>query len=55
MFDEKTAQQRWDTEIYAQSKEIDPHEDFSWDSMSFAWALALGATVEQAREFVRKN
>lgn len=55
MFDEDTAQQRWDTEIYAQSYELDPHEEYCWESMAFAWAMALGASVEQAREFTRKN
>lgn len=50
MFDRERAKQQWLDQVY-NNPAVDPREIYCWDSLAYGFALALGATVDEAKHF----
>lgn len=46
--------EEWKTKIMANSKEIDPNNEYDWWDLARGWALGKGLNVKDAMELARR-
>lgn len=42
----------WQLQVWDQSSEIDPDDEFVWRGVALGWAIGQGMPLDQAKEFV---
>ena len=42
----------WKMQVYDNSAEIDPNDEYTWRGVALGWALGQGMPLDQAQEFV---
>jgi hypothetical protein len=52
-FDAEQAKQLWKQRVLDVPEKVDPHNQYDWDSLAVGFAVALGATYDEANEFRR--